>query len=233
MTEDWDFELEDMASIADPPGSVRANIVFLHGRNEIGPKTQLDPWEARAVEAGLRIVFPYYGPWGWMTPPRARLLDDIVSKLHRRDAEAPPLIIAGDSMGGQAALLYAGMTYHQPVGVCVLCPVCDVPACYRDSPDARRSLVNGLWGEGYTLEDALLKASPLDWATRLPRVPYQFIHHVGDEVVPKAKHSDPMVATMRESGHEVEYLEVEGAHCEPLDAENEARRQAFFLRVTA
>jgi dipeptidyl aminopeptidase/acylaminoacyl peptidase len=64
------------------------------------------------------------------------------------------------------------------------------------------------------MDEAFTENSPLEQAGNMPQVPYFIIHGDADKAVNKAAHSDKLVRCLRETGHDVEYIEAPGmGHC--------------------
>ena len=136
MLQDWD--LQDLCSLWTPSSQkVQQIIVFLHGRNELGRRQRLVDWEWQL--AAVQHLLPY-GPYGWMHESRAELIDEMVARLLQQYGDLP-LVLAGGSMGGHAALTYLRWTRHAYSRCQVNCPVTDLKKCYDVVEDARRSMV--------------------------------------------------------------------------------------------
>jgi dipeptidyl aminopeptidase/acylaminoacyl peptidase len=116
-------------------------------------------------------------------------------------------------MGGLAALVYTYYAKHTPVCCAANSPVCDLPYHYTERPDLPRTLYHAFCSYQGSFEDALMSASPLHLADRMPDIPYFIIHGDADTSVNKQKHSDRFVAELKKK-HRVEYVEVPGMrHC--------------------
>lgn len=52
----WNYNIEDLAAVAEPSGPLKGTLLFLHGRGEQGPRNELAPWEQELVDAGFRSM---------------------------------------------------------------------------------------------------------------------------------------------------------------------------------
>jgi pimeloyl-ACP methyl ester carboxylesterase len=197
-------------------GNICGVALCFHGLGHSEMKTLPDASDLKLGAMGVLPVFPYYGPWSWMNREARRLVDALVERLYdifHLGADVP-LILIGGSMGGHAALVYARYAARTPAAVICNCPVADPLYHSTERVDLPRTfkLAYGMYGE--PIDDVFREHSPVDQAAEMPRVPYLIIHGKNDEAVNKAHHSDVLVKRMRENGHNIEYLEVDGmGHC--------------------
>lgn len=107
-------------------------------------------------------------------------------------------------------ICYSRYGRRSPAACQPLYPVCDLEFHFRERSDLPTSIRNAFLGYPEPLEQLLAEHSPLHQAEKMPRIPYYFIHGDRDKSVNKERHSDRMVARLKELGHEVSYLEVPG-----------------------
>src|ERR1700728_2215625 len=108
-------------------GPPRALVIWLHGLGCPEFKRAPSLEEYLWTKAGALVILPYYGPWCWMNREARGFVDEVISaaiRLYKLGPEVP-LISAGQSMGGCAALLLARYTRHPVAGCLALHPVCD------------------------------------------------------------------------------------------------------------
>ena len=200
-------------------GPVSGIVLRFPGLGSTGMKTDADAAELEWGQAGALTVIPYQDPWGWMNPRVVRFIDQLVEAIraHHGLGDNVPLLSTGGSMGGHAALLYAIKSRHRVAACLANCPVCDLPFHYTERPDLPRTMHHAF--DSYGDISALLREhSPLHQAAALPDVPYLILHGGQDQSVNKARHSDALVAALRQRGARVEYLELpQMRHCGPFD----------------
>jgi alpha-beta hydrolase superfamily lysophospholipase len=213
-------------------GPVRGLVVRFNGLNNTAMKDGLDIAELEWADQGALLVQAYQDPWGWMNDATRDLFDAVVDGLrarHRLRADLP-LIAVGGSMGGHAALTWAFTSRHKVTAVQANCPVCDLPFHYTERPDLPRTMHHAFGPLEEDIGAAMRAKSPLHQVASLPDVPYQIIHGGKDQAVGKARHSDPLVAAMRQRGLRVDYLEEpEMRHCWPLTSHALHRRMMDFV----
>ena len=194
-------------------GPIRGVVVTLHGLNVTGMKSEPWPEDHEYAAAGLLSVYPYYGPWCWMNRQARAFVGELVDSIYRQYAipADAPLVAVGDSMGGLSVLLMTRYALRRPVTrCCAIYPVCDLPFHYTERPDVPRTIRMAYWGYEEDFDEVLIEHSPLHQVTRLPRVPYLFLHGDLDKAVNKQKHSDRMVAAMQQHGFDVVYHGIPG-----------------------
>lgn len=193
-------------------GPVRAVVLTFHGLGCTWERHLPDPDELELAAHGALCVFPYYGPWSWMNANSRRLVDEIVERAYAEYSLSAdvPLIIRGGSMGGHAALNYARYSRRPPAAVACNYPVTDPEFHATERSDLPRTFLLAYGMDGRPIEEVFNENSPLKQAAAMPRIPYLIVHGTQDTAVSKAAHSDVFVKRMRELGHQVEYIEVEG-----------------------
>ena len=212
-------------------GPVRGLVVRFHGLGGMGMKAAGDPTDLEWAGHGALVVEVFQDPWGWMNDATRDLSDAVVDALRARHHLDPalPLIAIGGSMGGHAALTWC-FTSRQRVTACQAnCPVADLPFHFSERPDLPRTLYHAYGVDG-DVAARLAGNSPLHQVARLPDIPYQILHGGRDKSVGKERHSDLLVAAMRQRGLRVEYLEEpEMGHCGPLPSFAVHRRLLDFV----
>lgn len=219
---------------ADQLHAVQGVVVNFHGLNN--GLNMVDSSEnlcSFCTEHQLLYVFPYLHPWNWMNPDAVRMTDHILDALWEAFSlpQNFPLALAGRSMGGHGALIYAIQGKYRPTCCALNCPVCDLIYHYGEREDVGRTLYAAFCGVAPTLEEALKKTNPISMIPQLPRIPYYFAHCEQDSKVSKQHHSDRMVPLLRQAGLQVEYRIVpERDHTELTD---EAYDELFhFIQST-
>ncbi|GEM_PF-6975260 len=232
----WPAALEDFAAWGGRIESAKRILVFLHGRNEVEPRTMWYPWEQRVIDTDTLFFYPYFGPWSWMTPKSAVYVDHLVDRLLARYAEAQPhqpqpeLILAGGSLGGHAVLQYATHTRHTYARLMALAPLIDLEASFSSFPDLRRSLAVALHQDGVPPAQRLQEHSPLHCVGDMPRMPILLFHGIEDTQVPIAEHSDRYAPLLQASGIPLHYERLPIGHeGVPRDSEWDRMRHDFIV----
>jgi len=211
-------KLSDVAFVGNAyvKGPVKAVALSFHGLGYTNMKTLPETDELELAYHGGLCVFPYCSPWGWMNEITVKVVDEIVRRVYA-ECGVPgdvPLILRGGSMGGHAALNYALHGAKTPAAVAVVCPAVDLTYHMNERPDLPRTFLYAYGFGPKPFAEELKENTPSENAQRMPYVPYLVIHGTADHAVNKAAHSDIFVDRMRETGHEVEYIEAEGMeHC--------------------
>jgi len=227
-------KLSDIAFIGDSfvKGPVRAVVLTFHGLGYTDMKTLPDSDELELAGRGALCVFPYCSPWNWMNEITVKVVDETVRKVYGQFAipDNTPLILRGGSMGGHAALNYALHGYKAPAAIAVNCPAIDLTYHMGERPDLPRTFLYAYGFGSKPFAEAMKENTPSEQAERMPHVPYLVIHGTADRAVNKAAHSDIFVNRMRETGHEVEYIEAEGMeHCVFADYDVYRRYMDFVI----
>ncbi len=231
------FPSKDRAWIADEHvrGEISGVVVVFHGLGWAAQREELFEEEKPWATAGALVVFPYYGPWSWMNREARAMVDVLIGQVYEEyglDHARHPLILAGGSMGGASALLYARYSPHPLTACYANCPVCDLPFHFTERADLPRTMYHAFGSYGEELPPLLEEHSPLHQADHLPDLDYLIVHGEADPAVNKAAHSDPLVAKMRARGLRVNYQQIPGmGHCGPLPEATVAIINNHILRA--
>lgn len=196
----------------------KAIVLKFNGLNNTPMRNAPEPIEQAWAQLGGVVVNPYSEPWAWMNAGTRSFVDELIDAIQKRLGVAAdfPVIATGGSMGGHAALAYAMYTRHRIAGVFCNCPVCDLPYHYTERPDLPRTMHHA-YGSYGDIAEALKFHSPLHQTDLLPNVPYLIIHGCKDKAVNKVRHSDKLVAQMRQRGMNITYVESpDMEHCGPM-----------------
>jgi dipeptidyl aminopeptidase/acylaminoacyl peptidase len=215
--------MKEVAWIGDKyvKGKIKGVVMVFHGLGG-GIKTIPCTGELAWAHAGGLVVFPYYGPWAWMNRQARAMVNELVDAVYSAYglSDKAPLISTGDSMGGQASLLFTRYAKRRVTACLANCPVCDMKFHFRERPDLPTTIRCAFSGYEGRMEDILEEHSPLHQIDSMPDIPYRIVHGTADPAVSKKHHSDRMVAAMRKRKMKVEYVEVPGmGHCGPLPLE--------------
>ena len=211
-------------------GKIRAVVLSFHGLGGMY-RTSGNPLEVGLAADNILVIAPFYGPWSWMNRLARKYVDEVVERTYTEFEldENLPLISSGGSMGGCSALLYCRYGKKAPAACDALYPVCNAPLHYTERPDLPSSFNYAFYGYEEPLEDILKEHSPFHQADQMPRIPYLFIHGTADTRVSRALHSEPMVAALKERGHDVTYIRVPGmGHGENVPLSVIEKRRSFI-----
>lgn len=214
-------------------GKIKGIVIFMHGLAMVQMKDEPTTRELGWAEAGALVVHPYYGAWHWMNRQTRHFIDELVDSLYKeyRLPGSAPLIVTGESMGGQCALIYTRYA-KRPVAACAVnCPVCDLEYAFHERPDVPRTIHYAFRGYSEDMKSLLDEHSPVAQASKMPGIPYMIIHGVQDNGVSIRRHSDKLVPLMRKAGLRVEYLRVpEMLHCHPVPPRVAQREMDFVVK---
>ncbi|MBQ9429909.1 MAG: prolyl oligopeptidase family serine peptidase, partial [Clostridia bacterium] len=154
--------------------------------------------------------------WGWANDLTIRYIDECIDVLLEKYGRDLPLCIAGGSMGGFTALVYAYTTWRKIVACAADCPVCDLTAQFDDRPDLCQTIYTA-YCDAEDFPAAIAARSPVNNIEKFPKIPYYINHGALDKDVPKSRHSDKFVAQMRAAGHTVAYFKPPTPHCQHND----------------
>jgi hypothetical protein len=199
-------------------GAIKGVVLSFHGLgggSKSGPSTE----ELEYGRNGGLVVFPFYGPWGWMNRQSRAMIDEVVETIYEKYElpDTTPLIATGGSMGGQGSLLYSLYAQRKICACLANCPACDIHFHFNERPDLPSTFHWAFQGYPESLDELLSEHSPLHQVASMPDIPYRLIQGGRDKAVSKKKHGDKMVAAMRKHNLNVEYIEIEEmGHCNPL-----------------
>lgn len=167
-------------------------------------------------ESGIAWVFPYYSVWGWMSENsqefNKQVIDAVYDKLQASDDI--PLIISGGSMGGLTALNYLVRGKRRACACALNCPVTDMSEFYNSSIGSRRAILSAHIEKDCPLDIIMRNFSPINFADKLPRIPYFLIFgerdtHFIDYQLP------PFEEKLKEYGHDyILTVHPEMEHCD-------------------
>lgn len=207
-------------------------VLNFHGLNRgLHMRTEQDVLSEICAKNHLLYVFPYINPWSWMNAASVIMIDQLLDAIFSAYGlpEDFPIGVAGRSMGGQCALIYAVHGKYKPISCALNCPVCDMLYHYSERDDVPRTMYSAFSVANLSLEESIATADPMSCLEQLPEIPYFFAHCEEDSKVNKGKHSDRLVPAMRERGLEVTYLKVPLR--DHIDLTPEAYEQIFDFIV--
>lgn len=214
-------------------GDIKAIVLDFHGLGHTGFVDSPSDLAKQLAEIGGATIFPYYGPWSWMNFTAVNFVDDVIAAFMDKYnlPESTPIISTGGSMGGCSAQAYTRYARITPVACAVNCPVCDLPYHCTERDDLPRTMYNAFGSYECGIQTAMELHSPLHLAAQMPDIPYMFAHGTDDPAVNKASHSDKMVVALKNTNHDVTYIEVDGmGHCNLGDFPDAANKYNDFIK---
>lgn len=164
--------------------------------------------------AARRAVYlcPEYRGNSWMGPAAESDVSDIIRGVKTR-YPACRLILAGGSMGGTSALIYASHHPEALDGVIALCPATDPAMMFERFPDHFRVSYAGSPAE---VPDVFAERTSRNRATALATLPISIVHGSADGII-DVEHSRMLVRLLREGNAWCHYQEIPGGdHDSPL-----------------
>ena len=204
-----DFAYTNEHLLGNPPVGI---VPYLHGLGR-GQRLKEDlEGGIYLAKRDILLVYPYSCTWGWANEETMGYIDECVDVFLAKYGDTLPMCIAGGSMGGFSALVYACTTKRKLVACAADCPVCDLPRQFEEKPETRQTIYTAYYGEKDFLS-AIKERSPVANIAKFPHIPYYINHGYGDTAVPKTQHSDLFVSLMRSAGYDVTYAQPDTAHC--------------------
>ena len=198
-------------------GAIKGVVLEFHGLGSTEMRKKPCDLELECAKNNILTIYPYYGTWSWMNKTAVSFVDKVIEvacEKHSLDVNEIPIISTGGSMGGHSSLVYTRYAKITPKACFADCPVCDFKFHATEREDLPRTIYLAFVDDEDGLERAIEKHSAYHLADSMPKIPYYIIHGTCDRAVNKEAHSDRFVAKMRECGHDVTYVEVEGMeHC--------------------
>ena len=212
-----------------PEGDPQAILLFLHGhysdeRQAMTPDAYNDCFGRLRRECLRRqwvYVTPYYGGNTWMNALGESGLADLVGILQAR-WPGRPVYLAGGSMGGTSALIFAQRRPELVAGVAAICPAGDIERYYAFAAASTDPTLGNIAAairmhyqvDGRDLGAELQERSAWRHADRLT-MPVYISQGDADATIPIEGTRD-LVARLRERGAKLLYQEVaRGDHDSP------------------
>jgi len=196
-------------------------VIYLHGaasHQDQGMTSAIydgafDRWHQTLSNRHAIYICPEYRGGSWMGPAAEADVREII-RLARERHSGSQLILAGGSMGGTSALIFASRQPQSVDGVIALCPATDVSAMFSAFPE---QFLTSYGGSPEECPDLYLERRSRDQAAALAPLPIAIVHGAKDTVIP-VEHSRVLVQRLPED--QVLYIEQpEGDHDAPLDIE--------------
>lgn len=195
-------------------------IIYLHGalsHQEQGMtagiyENAFSRWGEELAARHAVYLCPEYRGNSWMGPAAEADLSDIIQGVKTR-YPACRLILAGGSMGGTSALIYASRHPAALDGVIALCPATDPVMMFEQFPD---HFLGSYGGSPTTVPNVFAERTSRKRATALATLSLSIVHGSADATI-DVEHSRVLVRLLRAQGARCHYQEIPGGdHDSPL-----------------
>lgn len=157
-------------------------------------------------------ICPEYRGGSWMGPAAEADLLEILLRI-RTPEFCGKLILAGGSMGGTSALIFASRHPHLLDGVLALCPATDVTAMFKKFPEQFRESYGGSPEE---VPEVYAERISRNFCEILSQMPIFLVHGAKDALI-EVEHSRVLAGKLRERSIRFRYVEMpDGDHDAPI-----------------
>jgi len=204
----------------DDSGANRLVFVYLHGalsHQEQGMTAGIyggtfERWAAELARRRAIYICPEYRGNSWMGPAAEADLLDVLNVVSER-FPGRRLILAGGSMGGTSALIFASRHPEKLDGVIALCPATDPALMFQVFPD---HFLESYGGSPDDVPEVFLDRTSRTRVDALSSLPLAIVHGSFDAVI-GVEHSRILVSQLQEHRARFHYTEIpEGDHDSPL-----------------
>jgi len=202
------------------PNGERLVIIYLHGalsHQEQGMTSGIysgafERWGGELAKRGALYICPEYRGNSWMGPAAEADLLDILRLLRER-YPVRRLILAGGSMGGTSALIFASRFPKAVDGVIALCPATDPVLMFPTFPN---HFIESYGGSPEEVPGVYSDRTSRDRADALAALRAAIVHGSADAII-GVDHSRILVRQLLTLGARCHYTEIpEGDHDAPL-----------------
>ena len=198
----------------------RLVFVYLHGalsHQEQGMTAGIyngtfEKWGEELAKRDAVYVCPEYRGNSWMGPAAEADVLDILNLLTKR-FPGRRLILAGGSMGGTSALIFASRNPKAVDGVIALCPATDPALMFGVFPE---HFVESYGGSPEKVSQVFSDRTSRNRVDSLAPLPLAIVHGSADAII-GVDHSRILVSQLKQRGARCHYTEIpEGDHDSPL-----------------
>ena len=209
------------------PNGERLVFIYLHGaksHQEQGMTAGIyngafEKWGAELASRSAVYICPEYRGNSWMGPAAEADLHDIFQIVNQR-YPGRRLILAGGSMGGTSALIFASRFPKAVDGVIALCPATDPVEFFNSLPNhflESYGLIESYGGSPEEVPVVYSDRTSRNRADALAALPVAIVHGSSDAIL-GVDHSRILVRQLLERGARCHYTELpEGDHDAPLE----------------
>lgn len=223
-----DFAFVNLDAVQKP---IRGVVMNCHGLTDestfnASPRPGID-----LGNEGVLYIFPYYSPWAWCNDATLAYMDEVLDVVWEMlDLPADlPFVIAGGSMGGMTSMLYSIYGKRRVKAVACNCPVCDLADRVSISDYVRRSVYAAYAGTERSVQEEILRHSPLHQVDALPDIPYLIVCGTKDTAIPEKEQIAPFQQAMTAAGKRATFVRVPGmGHCNIGDFEDAYQTYLHF-----
>jgi dipeptidyl aminopeptidase/acylaminoacyl peptidase len=208
------------------PNGERLVFIYLHGaksHQEQGMTAGIyngafERWEAELASRSAVYICPEYRGNSWMGPAAEADLQDILLLVRER-YPVRRLILAGGSMGGTSALIFASRFPKAVDGVIALCPCTDPVEFFNSLPNhflESYGLIESYGGSPAKVPGVYSDRTSRNRADVLASLPVAIVHGSADAII-GVEHSRGLVRQLLARGARCHYTEIpEGDHDAPV-----------------
>jgi pimeloyl-ACP methyl ester carboxylesterase len=171
-----------------------------------------EKWGEELARRSAVYVCPEYRGNSWMGPAAEADVLDLLRLLTKR-FPGRRLILAGGSMGGTSALIFASRHPEELDGVIALCPATDPALMFGVFPE---HFVESYGGSPEKVPQVFSGRTSRSRVDALASLPLAIVHGSSDAII-GVEHSRILVRELRKCGARCHYTEIpEGDHDSPL-----------------
>jgi pimeloyl-ACP methyl ester carboxylesterase len=171
-----------------------------------------EKWGEELARRNAVYICPEYRGNSWMGPAAEADVLDILNLLTMR-YPGRRLILAGGSMGGTSALIFASRNPKAVDGVIALCPATDPALMFGVFPE---HFVESYGGSPEKVPQVFSDRTSRNRVDALASLPIAIVHGSADAII-GVEHSQFLVRLLRERSARCHYTEIpEGDHDSPL-----------------
>jgi len=206
----------------DAPKDFQRIVIYLHGAASHQTqgmtagiyKDAFSHWAEDLAQRKALYICPEYRGGSWMGPAAESDVKEIIQQIRERGFKGK-LILAGGSMGGTSALIFASRFPEMIDGVIALCPATDPTKMYSKFSE-QFELAYG--GSPEEVPEVYAERSSRDFVENLSGLPVYLVHGAKDALI-DVEHSRILVERFKHHGVRYQYKELpEGDHDEPIQA---------------
>lgn len=200
--------------------SNRLVVIYLHGarsHQEQGMTAKIyngafEKWKEELSKRKAVYICPEYRGNSWMSSAAESDLTDILCLVNDR-YPGRHLILAGGSMGGTSALIFASRHPTKVDGLIALCPATDPAQMFETFAD---QFIESYGGSPEEVPKVFSDRTSRHRSKALSTLPLAIVHGTSDAII-AVDHSRTLVHKLRAQGARCHYIEVpQGDHDSPL-----------------
>lgn len=211
---------------------VKGVCIYFHGFTD-GTRYNESPFLGAELGAkGIAWVFPYHSVWAWMSPTSQMFCEQVIDAVYEKLGidDSVPLVVTGGSMGGMTALNYLLHGKRKAIACAANCPVLSVKDYFEKSFETRAAILSAHIEKEGDLMEILSDLSPIEFAEKLPKIPYFFVFGKEDPSPAINEHIEELKEKLSKNAidYKVEFRE-KMEHCNMKDFPDTIGRFIDFI----